>query len=606
MILAACIIFTGVGIFWMVRDLDHRLDSTRPDRRPSVIVLDRHDRHLAQYGDVHGDYLPFRRISLYMPLAAVAIEDRRFYDHPGIDWRGIARAATRNIMAGRVVQGGSTISQQLAKITFLSHERSFERKLKEVVFTFWLEARYTKQDLLEAYLNRVYFGSGAYGVASAARLYFGKSAGQLTLAEAAILAGVIKAPSRLSPRRDFQRSWDRAKLVLKSMSDAGFITAQQYQAALADPPALSSGSEATNYRYVSDWVYQESLAYAASDSPDIVVHSTLDPQLQELAHQTVTSQMQGYKTAIEVAMIIMDRQGSVKALVGGRNYSSSQFNRAIQAQRQPGSAFKLVVYLTALERGILPDDRISGSRLTIDGWSPTNWNDRYPDQMTVADSFATSSNTAAVRLSEQVGRDRVQTMAARVGINARLTDGPSLALGASTSSLLEMTTAYAVIANQGKLVVPHVIRRIDDKNGFSLFSHIPGHDTIISADHAAKMHSMLRQVVNSGTGQLAAIVPGAAGKTGTSSGNRDAVFIGFAGDLVAGVWVGRDDGQRMNGVSGSGLPTRIWAEFMKNVQNTRPQLVRALPAPSPRKPARREDGPIDLLDVLQRWFGQGE
>ncbi|HET6522477.1 MAG TPA: transglycosylase domain-containing protein, partial [Geminicoccaceae bacterium] len=411
--LVLCLVLV-LGIIYLSLDFADVSTPAPGERRPAITLLDRGGTAFARYGDYTGEALTVAEMSPWLPQAVVAIEDRRFWRHPGFDPIGIARAAWRNLTAGGVVQGGSTITQQLAKVAFLSPERSFKRKLQEALYAVWLELRFDKEQILQAYLNRIYLGAGAYGVDGAARRYFGKSARDVTLPEAAMLAGLIRAPSRYAPTRDLELARGRAAVVLDGMAEAGFVTPEQAREAKARPAALTSGPAIAGGGYFADWVFGESRALAGGDRPRLTVRTTLDRDLQAAAER-VLADVLGRSSATQGALVAMTPDGEVRAMVGGADYRASQFNRAAQALRQPGSAFKLFVFLAALEQGWRPGDAISAARLTVDGWTPVNFADEYPVRVTLEEAFARSVNTAAVRLMEQVGRDRAIEMAHRLG-----------------------------------------------------------------------------------------------------------------------------------------------------------------------------------------------
>lgn len=473
--------------------------------------------------------------------AFVAIEDRRFFRHPGFDIRGMTRAAWHNLRAGAVVQGGSTITQQYAKGAFLDNDRTVARKLKETLLAVWLEIWLGKDEILERYLSAAYFGDGAYGLTAAARAYFDKEAKHLTLGEAAMLAGLVKAPSRLSPVDHPAAAEERMRVVLAAMADAGIIDEDQARGTAV--PRLRPGRDdiATGSHFV-DWVESE----LDDVEPGSVVQTTLDSGLQRRAVAAFARARLG---GAEAALVAMRADGRVVAMLGGRSYKRSPYNRATQAKRQPGSAFKLFVYLAGLRAGARPEHFVMDAPLTIQGWKPENVGGRYRGPINLREAFAESSNVAAVRISEAVGRDQVIKAARDLGVTSSLPDSPSLALGTGTMSLIELTAAYAAIAGGAYPVIP---------------TGIPGPASAMQrlGDERAAMLDLLWHAANFGTGRNAALSQATFGKTGTSQGGRDAVFVGFAGDLVAGVWVGRDDNDPVGGSSGGRLPAAIWRDFM--------------------------------------------
>ena len=537
-------------------------------RAPGVTVLAANGAVLANYGDVFAGHVDVAELPPELPAAVLATEDRRFYRHFGLDGIGLARALWANLRAGRVVQGGSTITQQVAKNVFLTPARTFKRKAQEVLLALWLEHRFTKDQLLTIYLNRVYLGAGTYGVEAAARRYFAKPAARLDLAESAMIAGLLKAPSRYAPTRNLERAQRRAAQVLDNMVAAGSLDAARAAAAKAQPARLRGGAEFAlgEARYFTDWAVEQVAAYVGPARADITVYSTLSPHAQRAAERAVAA-LPGTE---QTALVALANDGAVRAMVGGRSYAASQFNRATQARRQPGSAFKLFVYLAAFEAGLRPDDIVADSPIEVDGWRPRNYADRYRGDITLTEAFAQSSNAAAVRLSEQVGRARVIDVARRLGVASPLADEPSLALGASEVSLLELTGAYAVVANGGHGLWPYGITEIRDRDGRVLYRRQgSGPGRVLDGATAAAMGGLLRAVVARGTGRAAQIDHAAvpvAGKTGTSQDFRDAWFVGYTPELVAGVWLGNDDSRPMDNVTGGGAPARLWRDFASRLQ----------------------------------------
>ena len=539
-------------------------------RRPGIFLNDVDGNPVLATGDLYGDAVDAARLPAYVPRAVIAIEDRRFYEHGGIDPIGLARALWVNIVQGGVRQGGSTITQQLAKNVFLTPERSIERKIREALLAFWLEWRYDKNHIISLYLNRTYFGSGAYGIDAAARRFFSKPADEVTLWEAAVLAGLLKAPSRLSPVANPRGAADRGRLVLKAMADAGFISAGV--AAEAAASTLRTATEPDGRGYFADWVLAQVGRRLGMVDRDLRIATTFDPGLQRLAAETVAAALAGRTNPSQVALVAMSPDGAVRAMVGGRDYGASQFNRATQALRQPGSAFKLFVYLAALERGLVPDDIVTDARVDVGGWSPGNFDGRFRGSVTMRDAFAQSLNAAAVRLADRAGRARVADAARRLGITSGLAPDLTIALGSSGVRLIELTGAYATFANGGAGVIPYGVERIEgvfERSG-------TGAGEAVAPGAVASMNDLLAAVVAEGTGKAARLADRpAAGKTGTSQSFRDALFVGFTGNLVAGVWVGNDDGAPMDEVTGGGLPARIWRDFMAAAHEDAP--ARAIP-----------------------------
>ncbi len=526
-------------------------------RRPGIFLNDVDGNPVLAKGDLYGDPVNAAELPDYVPRAVVAIEDRRFYDHGGIDLIGLARALWVNIVEGRVRQGGSTITQQLAKNIFLTPERSIERKIREALLALWLEWRYDKEHIISLYLNRVYFGSGAYGIDAAARRFFSKPAAEVGLWEAAVLAGLLKAPSRLSPVANPAGAGERGRLVLKAMADSGFISADQAEKAAAS--TLRTSTTPDGRGYFADWVLAQVNRRMGMVDRDLRIATTFDPGLQRLAAETVAAALAGRASPSQAALVAMSPDGAVRAMVGGRDYGASQFNRATQALRQPGSAFKLFVYLAALERGLDPDDIVTDARVEVGGWAPKNFDGRFRGSVTMREAFAQSLNAAAVRLADRAGRARVVETARRLGITSDLAPDLTIALGSSAVRLIELTGAYAAFANGGAGVIPYGVNRIDgvfERSG-------AGAGEAVAPGVVASMNDMLAAAVAQGTGGAARLADRrAAGKTGTSQSFRDAFFVGFTGNLVAGVWVGNDDGAPMDEVTGGGLPARIWRDFM--------------------------------------------
>ena len=551
-------------------------------------------------------YIPLDMLAPAAADAVVAIEDQRFFQHPGVDPIGVIRAAFVNLRAGRLVEGGSTITQQLAKNLFLTSERTFARKAEEMALALWLELRLSKQDILELYLNRVYFGGGAHGIEAASQRYFGKSASRLALEEGAVIAGLLKAPSRYAPSASPAQAIARGRVVIGRMQDAGFITQEDAEAALSREitfsPLMRAQAQA-DMAYAVDHVLDAAAEFEDGDAREIVIETTLDADIQRTTSQVVEAALASRGEALsagQAAVVVLAPDGGIRALVGGRSYGDSQFNRAVRAHRQPGSAFKPVVYLTALERGLTPDSMVEDAPITAGSWSPRNYNDRFIGPVSLRDALAQSINSVAVRLLLDAGTDKVAATARRLGMKSVLRGDASLALGTSEVSLLDLTGAYAAFANGGYVNEPYVIRRIRTDSGKVLFQRFDARsDPAIPLASVAAMNDMLRAAIEHGTGQRAAI-PGhaVAGKTGTSQDFRDAWFVGYTAHLTAGVWVGNDDGKRMERVSGGTLPAEIWHEVMRAAHTGRGPLPlpdgRHEPAPpvtagAPRHPSGRID-----------------
>ncbi len=551
-----------------------------PDRPPNVEIRAADGKLLANRGDTGGEAVRLEHLPAYLPQAVISIEDRRFESHFGMDPIGLARAMTSNVIAGRLVQGGSTLTQQLAKNLFLKPERTLKRKIQEVVLAFWLEAEYSKAEILEMYLNRVYLGSGAYGVDAAARRYFGKPAQNVTLAEAAVLAGLLKAPSRYSPRADPARAEGRAKLVLAAMAEEGYITADEARIAEAHPARTKARYVDGSENYVADWVMEVLPGFVGAVDEDIVVETTIDPDLQRAGETALSEALAegGAKRNVDQgALVALDGNGAVKALVGGRSYAASQFNRAVHARRQPGSAFKPFVYLAALERGLKPSTVRVDEPVSIRGWRPQNYAKKYHGPVTLKTALALSLNTVAARVAAEVGPKAVVGVAQRLGIDSPLAANPSIALGTSEVSPIELTAAYVPFSNGGYGVFPHVIERIRSADGRVLYDRSgSGLGRVIGASQVAMMNAMMTETLTTGTGRRAEIAGWqAAGKTGTSQEFRDAWFVGYTARLTATVWFGNDDNSPTKRVTGGALPARTWSRFMTEAHRGVP--VAALP-----------------------------
>ena len=556
-------------LIWDLPRTDIALSQTR---RPGVTLEATDGRIIAAAGDVHGETVRLRDLPAHVPAAVIAIEDRRFREHFGIDPIGIARAAWVNWTTGRIAQGGSTLTQQLAKNLFLTSERTLRRKAQEAVLAVWLEWQFTKDELLEIYLNRVYLGAGAYGVDAAARVFFGVPASRLTVWQAAILAGLPKAPSRLNPRTAPDAAAARAVEVLEAMAETGVLTRQQ--ATLAVEQINIPPRPARQAGWFADWVMDD-LADRFPGNADLVLRTTLDPRIQQLVEQRLDALLAGPGARARVgqgAVVVMEATtGNVRAMAGGRDYRTSQFNRAVQARRQPGSAFKPFVFLGALERGASPTDMVPDGPLTMGGWSPGNGSWRVQGEITIEEAFAQSVNTPAVRLLQRAGGAReVMAVARRFGLQGPFPNDATLALGTGEVTLLDLTTSYAAFANGGLLPRPRGLAAAK-ADGAPVPIAPPSATRATSPEHAAAIRRMMEAVVARGTGR-AAQPQGAAwgsrpvgGKTGTTQEFRDAWFVGFAGSLVIGVWLGNDDATAMLDVRGGGLPARLAREILEAI-----------------------------------------
>ena len=558
-------------LFFTLPDIDSLNKFTKA---PSIVIKAENGEIIGGYGDIYGDYVPFAELPNSLIDAVIATEDRNFYYHFGVDPIGLLRATFANIRARHVVQGGSTITQQVAKNVFLTPERSMGRKLREMLLAIKLERRYTKEDILSIYLNRVYLGAGNYGVDAAAKRYFGTSARELTLSESAILAGLLKAPSRYAPTSNPALSRQRADQVLLNMEDAGFLTKPQTEKArqeLASSMSKRTRTPQSNL-YFADWIVDQIPEYIGNVQEDIVVTTTFRPDLQVLADKAIADIMDKEAEKLNVsqaALLSMTPDGAVRAMIGGRSYAESQFNRTYQSLRQPGSAFKLFVYLAGLESGLTPDTLVEDKPIVIDAgvsgkWQPRNYTGKYLGTLPLREAVAESVNTVAVQVSEQAGIEHVIDVARRLGITSQLDPLHSIALGAVEVSLLELTNAYAHLAAGGDVVYPYGIVQIDTSRGEPVYRRYNnGSGKVLRPDVVGMMSEMLMGVVNHGTGGAARIGRPVAGKTGTTSDYKDAWFVGFTPDLVTGVWVGNDDNTPMKKVTGGMLPAKIWHNFMQ-------------------------------------------
>ena len=515
---------------------------------------------LASFGPSYGEWLPYAEIPATMKNAMIAVEDRRFWMHPGIDPIGIVRAFVVNMTRGNRAQGASTITQQLARNLYLTASKDYTRKLEEVVLALAIERTYSKEAILELYLNRVYFGGGAYGVDAAARKFYGHSARRLSLEEAAIIAGLVKAPSRFSPSADAEAARRRAATVIEVMVDAGSIN--ETEAAAADPQLVrfAPQARAAGVRYFTDWVLAELDTLTDETQEPLLVETTLDAAGQRWAEAAIRTEA---PKGAQGALVALARDGGVKAMVGGTDYVRSNYNRALTARRQPGSAFKFFVYAAALESGVTPDDAMEDKPVTIGNWSPKNDNGQFVGPVTVRQAFARSINTVAVQLAEQVGFDVVAETARRFGITTPISRQPAMALGASEVTLFEMTNAYATVANGGLERAPYAITRIRTGTGRVLYERGEGETRqVVAPVVAAQMTQLMQAAVEEGTARAAQIGRPLAGKTGTTSSNKDGWFIGFSSGITTGVWMGRDDARPVRGLAGGRAPARAFAQYM--------------------------------------------
>lgn len=603
-----------------------------PSRPPNVQIVAADGSLIGNRGDTGGEAIRLEQLPPFIPEAVIAIEDRRFYSHFGIDPIGLLRAAYTNYRSGHTVQGGSTLTQQLAKNLFLNPERTIQRKMQEVVMALWLEANYSKDEILEMYLNRVYLGAGAYGVDAAARRYFGKSARLVNLSEAATLAGLLKAPSRLAPTRNPALAEKRAQIVIAAMHDAGFITATQAKNALMDGIEVAGSFNRGSENYVADYVMELLPSFIGSVDQDIIVDTTIDMNVQRAAENALRNALlYGDKDygAEQGAVVTLNRNGAIRALVGGVDYRESQYNRAVYANRQPGSAFKPFVYLAALEHGYRPETIVKDRPIRIRGWSPKNYNNRYYGDVTLTKALAKSMNSVAVQLAQKVGPGNVVRTARRLGITSALTTNLSLSLGTSEVTPLEIAAAYVPFSNGGFGIVPHIVRQIRTEDGKVLYARRgDGTGRVIAGDKVGQINLMMANTMEIGTGRKSALENRpSGGKTGTTQSSRDAWFIGYTAYLTTAVWVGNDDNSPTNKVTGGTVPAHIWHETMEIAHTGVP--IAPLPGVplylnTPQPMARPDDthrpvlppssvgqtaGPIPArsgpMNLLERIFGGG-
>lgn len=601
-------IWAGILLFCLVlyyaRDLPGSDDIVAVPERTGMTVLAHDGKTIGHYGGIKGNPVYADTLPAHVVNALLATEDRRFFKHFGIDPRGFARAMLRNIKARRLVEGGSTLTQQLAKNMFLSADKTVKRKIQEALLALWLEQKFEKEEILTAYLNRVYFGAGAYGIDSAARTYFNKSAVALNLEEGALLVGLLKAPSRYSPFSNPDLARKRTMTVLGAMVDAGYLNAEKMKGVTAQNLPLRFVNTFGDHedRHFMDWLADSIGSFVGTTGRNLVVRTTIDAALQNSAAQQLRHMLdeKGKEYHLgEAAFVAMSPDGAVRAMVGGRDYATSRFNRAVQAQRQPGSAFKPFVYLAALLSGMDPRDRVEDAPFTAGeagGYRPENFAGRYYGTVTLEQALAKSLNTATVRVMQQAGISNVLAVARRAGISTPLRRDLSLALGSSEVTLLELVTAYAHFANSGMAVYPYAVLEISDEDGRVLFTREnPPRERLFPQAAVRKLDHMMAGVTDEGGTGYSAASSGLAvrGKTGTSQDFRDAWFIGYSPDIVAGVWMGNDDGSPMKNVTGGSLPAQLWAGIFAGTD------LRGLRY----APPRHEDGGIG---GLIRLFGGGE
>ncbi len=593
-------------------------DDVKPlDVRPSITVLANDGTVLARYGGMQGNVVNVDDLPDYVEEAVMAIEDRRFYKHFGVDPLGLMRAMTVNLMQGHFAQGGSTITQQLAKNLFLTPDKTLRRKIQEALLALQIEYKYSKKDIMSAYLNRVYFGAGAYGIDAAARTYFDKPASKLTLFESAILAGVLKAPSRYSPSANPARARERAMTVIKAMEDAGFITEKKMDHELSAAKTAKAGTEVGDYnRYFAEWVINQIDSYVSNSDRDLVVKTTLSARMQKMAEdrqEALFKTIKPEEKISEMALVTLAKDGAVLAMLGGQDYKKSQFNRATQARRQPGSLFKTFVYLAAIEAGFTPDDMIEDAPFTSGSYRPENHEGKYYGTVSMTQALAFSLNTATIRLLSDIGMSRLMSVTDRLGFTQKFKSELSTGLGADESTLLELTNAYATIGNGGHAVWPYAVLSIEDTKKNVLYSREEtGHAQLFDGSNIAALDSMLVQVIARGTGQAAQLSRGhTAGKTGTSQNYRDAWFIGYTDNLVTGIWMGNDNDSPMNRISGGRYPARLWRDYMEGAITVNlpsfgqrvfaTESYTPVNVPQPEAVNQEEVGGGSFADMIGRW-----
>ena len=548
--------------FLTLPDIEQAVSRTR---QPSTTITAENGNEVATYGQVYSaivmpDYLP-----KHMVEAIIATEDRRFYQHFGFDVIAFSRAMVVNLIKGRYAQGGSTITQQVAKNLFLTPNKNLKRKIQELLLAFWLEYKFSKDQIMALYLNRVYLGAGTYGIEAAANKYFQKTSADLNLKESAILAGMLKAPTRYNPAANPERAEERARVVLQNMVDEGYISEEERQQALKMKTGALVSDKVEGGKYFADWVYSDVNAYIGERENDIYVYTTLNQYIQEAADKILTQAIYANKNknVTQGAIVVLDKTGAIKAMVGGVDYHKSQFNRAINALRQPGSSFKTFVYLCALENGYKPEDKIGDFPISIGDWQPENIDKKYHGEVSLTEALVKSYNLATINLAQSLSSSNIIKIAKKAGITTPIQNSPSLALGTSEVKVIDMAVAYSAIANGGFATWPYAIKEIYSRDGYQLYMRdVTEANRIFDEGAVEDMTKMLEAVVNQGTGRKARLPFFAAGKTGTSQDYRDAWFVGFTDKYIAAVWVGNDDNSPMKNVGGSSLPAEIWRKVM--------------------------------------------
>jgi penicillin-binding protein 1A len=604
-----------IWIYWGLPAVPNADALWSMNRQQSIMFLDRNGAVLGVRGPYYGQRVHLTDLPAYLPQAFIAIEDRRFYEHEGVDRMAILRAVLANLRAGETVQGASTISQQLARNLFLTPEQSINRKLREMVLASRIEHRLTKDEILEMYLNRVYLGDQAFGVDAAARRYFGKPASRLSLAEAAMIAGLPKAPSNYAPTENLEAATNRQHVVLEAMVEAGFITPAQRDAAKAEQiHVVSRPPVERSMGYAFDLAVQQARQLVGGDTPDLVIQTTIDRNVQDAGADAIRRRLGNRafgRNPLQASFMAIDHDGGVRALIGGTNYTASKFDRVTQARRQPGSTFKVFVYTAALENGLDTEDVRYDEPIVIDGWEPHNYEEGYKGAITLRTAFALSINTVAAEVTHEIGPPHVAEVARRLGISSMPAAGQfvpnSIALGSIEVNLWDLTSAISTYMNDGVRLDPHIIQSVSDSAGHVLYQRPPYQgQRVLDEDIVRKMTSMMGAVVLRGTGTAAQLGDrDVAGKTGTSSDWRDAWFVGYTADYTAGVWVGHDDHSPMGRTTGGTIPAQIWADTMRVAHRGIP----AHPLPGIEQPARSpaEAEMATFFDELANAFsGKGD
>ncbi len=569
-IILLCFLFLLAWIIYCYITLPNLKGLGNKTRNPSISVLSNTNNMIGSLGDVYAGNINFKDVSRHLLNAVIVVEDKRFYNHYGIDIRGFFRALFFNLKERRYAQGASTITQQLSKLIFLESDKTLSRKLRELMISFYLESNFTKQEILTMYLNRVYLGSGLYGVKSASKRYFLKHPKKLSIAEASILAGLLKSPSKLSPLVNKQASIKRAKLVIKLLDKEKLITNKEKNIALTDLSIIENNisiGKVINSRYFIDWIYSQTPDETLRSKKDLIIKSTLDTNIQRIVNTSVKQEFKNIKKNLQVAIIVMDYNGEVKAIKGGKNWNESKFNRATQSKRQLGSVFKTYVYLTALNMGFSLTDKVVDTPLKRNGWKPKNFGNKYDGEISLLEAFAKSSNVVAVKISESIGREHIIRQIKKLGIISKIPDEPSMPLGVASLSLLEVVGSFGAICGNGSAVIPYGIKEIQLRNGKSYWTRSsPQRKKIINIETQKNIKKLLRAVVSQGTAKrLSNLKFDIIGKTGTTQNNRDAWFIGCSKNYIIGVWVGRDDDKSMQNVFGSTIPLDIFENIIKKI-----------------------------------------